>query len=296
MISQAHFAGVTSSCTVVALLPDVIRLEFRRIESLCIRTSYLFTSYTYYTFRDWRWSSVLRVGVAGTSSSTMGMSSWAWAWAGFSSISIFEDTLVTGMRTVSNSLTLMSRMLFDILEVLLWTDFVSSSFLGLNMLTRLRSSASMGSSSILLSFSSLIVYFFALGCSIVDLVDSVLTKFSGRDYSNFLASSSLPLLDRLADLESAVSMIFSFSELFLPIDCLGVFALLREVLDRTDLISFDDSVCLFISSYFLSNYSSLRFSSSYLRLKASSSSLSFPSISIFYGWIFFCDALKFNCY
>ena len=52
MISQAHLAGVTSSCTVVALLPEVIRLEFRRIESLLSRTSYWFTFYTYYTFRD----------------------------------------------------------------------------------------------------------------------------------------------------------------------------------------------------------------------------------------------------
>lgn len=53
MISQAHLAGVTSSCTVVALLPEVIRLELRRMESLFIRTYYSFTTYTGY-FRDWR--------------------------------------------------------------------------------------------------------------------------------------------------------------------------------------------------------------------------------------------------
>ena len=129
----------------------------------------------------------------------------------------------------------------------------------------------------------------------VDLVDSVLTKFYGGGYSNFLASS-LPLLDRLADLESAVSIIFSFSELFLLIDCLGVAALLMEVLERTELISLADSVCRFISYYFLRSYSSLRFNSSYFRLKASRSYLYLLSTSIFYVWIFFCDALKFNCY
>ena len=139
------------------------------------------------------------------------------------------------------------------------------------------------------------VYFFALGCSVVDLVGSVLTRFYGRDCSSFLASSSLPLLDLLADLDSAVSMIFSFSELFLPIDCLGVSALLMEVLERTDLISLD-SACLFNSYSFLRSSSSLRFSSSYFRLKASRSYRSLLSTSIFSIWIFFCDALKFSCY
>lgn len=84
---------------------------------------------------------------------------------------------MTGMRTVSSSLTLMSRILLDILERLLWTDLVSSSFLGLNMLTRLLSRESEGFSYIFYYFSSLMVYFLALGCSLVDLVDSVLTKF-----------------------------------------------------------------------------------------------------------------------
>lgn len=55
MISQAHLLGATSSWTVVALLPDVMRLELRRIESLCMRTYYSFIT-TYYTgyLRDWR--------------------------------------------------------------------------------------------------------------------------------------------------------------------------------------------------------------------------------------------------
>lgn len=40
MISQAHLLGATSSCTVVALLPEVMRLELRRMESLFMRIYY----------------------------------------------------------------------------------------------------------------------------------------------------------------------------------------------------------------------------------------------------------------
>lgn len=102
---------------------------------------------------------------------------------------------------------------------------------------------------------------------------------------------SLCLRERLTDLESAVSMAFSLSELVLPMDCLGVcsWMWLMELLDLADFYS--ASAWRFSScSFFMSYYSLRRNYSSFLR-KAYIRSLSCASACNFF-WE--ADSLSFS--
>ncbi len=59
--------------------------------------------------------------------------------------STLELVLDRGIRTANSSLTLISKMLLDVLEALLYIDLASSYFLGLNILARDLSNESVGS-------------------------------------------------------------------------------------------------------------------------------------------------------
>jgi hypothetical protein len=95
MIEHEHFSGVTS-CAVESLF-DVIRLEFRRMESLCILISYYLGSSISSTFIDCLPYIVLRVG--NISYSVLGISSVTKGAIGFYYSSILLLVRVTGIRT-----------------------------------------------------------------------------------------------------------------------------------------------------------------------------------------------------